>query len=327
MVDNQLPLGLVVTLASFFGAIAKAGLLASSNPYIAATFPLLGAVYFYLQRGYLRTSRQLRLLDLEEKAPLYTQFLETLSGLATIRAFGWNDAVIQANHNLVDRSQRPFYLLMIVQRWLVLVLDLTTAALALLLVGLAVRLRGEVDVGLTGVSLVQLISLSETVNMLIQFWTSIETSIGAVARIKQFAEETGEENLPGETHQPPAQWPDKGAIQIHNLTASYGDGDGEVIKALDAVSLEIKAGEKVGICGRTGSVDQKTEETIKAVIESEFKDHTVVFITHRLDTIIDFDRVIVMDKGCVVELGEPKSLLASDAKFKALWATGHRSGE
>ncbi|KAF5977483.1 multidrug resistance-associated 1 [Fusarium coicis] len=433
MVDNHLPLGLVVTLASFFGAIAKAGLLASSNPYIAATFPLLGAVYFYLQRSYLRTSRQLRLLDLEEKAPLYTQFLETLSGLATIRAFGWRDAVIQANHSLVDRSQRPFYLLMIVQRWLVLVLDLTTTALALLLVGLVVRLRGQVDVGLTGVSLVQLVSLSETVNLLIQFWTSIETSIGAVARIKQFAEETGEENLPGETHQPPAQWPDKGAIQINNLTASYGDGDGEAIKALDAVSLEIRGGEKVestsgsvvidGISlssvpretirghlitltqdqfvlpgtvrhnvdplglysdveikgalrlvelydsierhggldasfdqgtlshgqkqlfflaravlrkneGRivlldeaTSSVDQKTEETIKAVIESEFKDHTVVFITHRLDTIIDFDRVVVMDKGCVVEFGKPKSLLASGAKFKALWASGHRSGK
>nr|RBQ93412.1 hypothetical protein FVER53263_06312 [Fusarium verticillioides] len=436
MVDNHLPLGLVVTLASFFGAIAKAGLLASSNPYIAAAFPLIGAVYFYLQRGYLRTSRQLRLLDLEEKAPLYTQFLETLSGLATIRAFGWRDAVIQANHSLVDRSQRTFYLLMIVQRWLVLVLDLTTAALALLLVSLA------------------LISLSETVNLLIQFWTSIETSIGAVARIKQFAEETGEENLPGETHQPPAQWPDKGAIQINNLTASYGDGGGEAIKALDAISLEIRGGEKVGICGRTGSgkssiflallrllestsgstvidgislssvpretirgrlitltqdqfvfpgtvrhnvdplglysdveikdalrlvelydsierhggldasfdqdtlshgqkqlfflaravlrkndgkivlldeatssVDQKTEETIKAVIESEFKDHTVVFITHRLDTIIDFDRVVVMDKGCVVELGKPKSLLASGVKFKALWASGHRSGK
>ncbi|UZP45665.1 hypothetical protein NXS19_013477 [Fusarium pseudograminearum] len=116
MIDNHLPLGLVVTLASFFGAIAKAGLLTASTPYIAATFPLLGAVYFYLQRAYLRTSRQLRLLDLEEKAPLYTQFLETLSGLATIRAFGWGSAVIEANHALVDRSQRPFYLLMIVQR-------------------------------------------------------------------------------------------------------------------------------------------------------------------------------------------------------------------
>ncbi|KAF5000611.1 hypothetical protein FGRMN_1643 [Fusarium graminum] len=436
MVDNHLPLGLVVTLASFFGALAKAGLLAASTPYIAAAFPLLGAVYFYLQRGYLRTSRQLRLLDLEEKAPLYTQFLETLSGLATIRAFGWRDTVIQANYALVDRSQRPFYLLMIVQRWLVLVLDLTTAALALLLVGLAVRLRDEVDVGLTGVSLVQLISLSETVNMLIQFWTSIETSIGAVARIKQFAEETGEENLPGETQEPPSQWPDKGRIQINGLSASYGNGEGDTIKALDAVSVEIKAGQKVGICGRTGSgksslflallrlldpsagsividdiplaslpreatrsrlitltqdqfflpgtirhnvdpldaypdadinaslglvglsdaieqlggldglfdedtlshgqkqlfflaravlrkrdgkivlldeatssVDQKTEETIKAVVEGEFKDHTVVFITHRLNTIMSFDNVIMMEKGCVVEIAGSRSVL------------------
>ncbi|CAG7561621.1 unnamed protein product [Fusarium equiseti] len=452
MVDNHLPLGLVVTLASFFGAIAKAALLAASTPYIAATFPLLGAVYFYLQRGYLRTSRQLRLLDLEEKAPLYTQFLETLSGLATIRAFGWGGAVIEANHALVDRSQRPFYLLMIVQRWLVLVLDLTTAGLALLLVRLAVRLRGEVDVGLTGVSLVQLISLSETVNLLIQFWTSIETSIGAVARIKQFAEDTGEENLPGETQAPPPRWPDKGAIQVSNLTASYGNGKEGTVNALDVVSLEIKPGEKIGICGRTGSgksslflvllrlldpssgnitidgisllllprdtirsrlitltqdqfvlpgtvrhnvdprdlyseidinealrlvglsdaieqhggldasfdedmlshgqkqlfflaravlrkhdgnvvlldevtssVDHKTEEDIKAIIEHEFKEHTVVSITHRLDTIIDFDRVIVMEKGCVVEIGNPKNLLASNSKFKALWSDRSRS--
>lgn len=141
---------------------------------------------------------------------------------------------------------------MIVQRWLVLVLDLTTAGLALLLVGLAVRLRAEVDVGLTGVSLVQLISLSETVNLLIQFWTSIETSIGAVARIKQFAEDTGEENLPGETQEPPSRWPVQGAIQVSNLTTSYGDGNEDAVNALDAVSLEIKPGEKVGICGRTG---------------------------------------------------------------------------
>ncbi|CAF3657412.1 unnamed protein product [Fusarium graminearum] len=333
-------------------------------------------------------------------------------------------------------------------RWLVLVLDLTTAALALLLVGLAVRLRGEVDVGLTGVSLVQLISLSETVNLLIQFWTSIETSISAVARIKQFAEDTGEENLLGETQEPPSQWPDKGAIQISELTASYGNGQEYVHQALDAVSFEIKPGEKVAICGRTGSgkssvflallrlldslsgsitidgislsslprdtvrsrlitltqdqfilpgtvrhnadprgvfsdveintalllvglsdameqhggldapfdedalshgqkqlfflaravlrkrdgrvvlldevtssVDPKTEESIKAIVEHEFKEHTVVSITHRLSTIVDFDRVIVMEKGCIVEVGEPKNLLASDSKFKALWAT------
>lgn len=198
-------------------------------------------------------------MDLEEKAPLYTQFLETLSGLATLRAFRWEKAAIQANHDLVERSQRPFYLLIIVQRWLVLVLDLTTTALALLVVGLAVKLRDEVDVGLTGVSLVQLISLSETVNMLIQFWTSIETSIGAVARIKQFSEETGEENLPGEAHDPPVTWPDKGEIMITDLTASYGQNN--EIKALEGINLVAQPGEKIGICGRTARYVSLTNPT------------------------------------------------------------------
>ena len=227
-----------------------AGLLAASTYYVAISFPFLAALYYFLQRGYLRTSRQLRLLDLEEKAPVYTQFLETLAGLSTIRAFGWSEAAILKNHELVNRSQKPFFLLIMVQRWLVLVLDLTTTAQALLVVGFAIYLRGSVSVGLTGVALVQLISMSQVLSTLIQFWVQLETSIAAVARIGQFATETPEENLPGETHEPPSDWPAQGHIVIDNITASY-DGSGD-IKALDGVSLEIKAGEKVGICGRTG---------------------------------------------------------------------------
>jgi ATP-binding cassette subfamily C (CFTR/MRP) protein 1 len=44
-----------------------------------------------LQKYYLRTSRQMRLLDLEAKSPLYSHFLESLTGLVEIRAFGWRD--------------------------------------------------------------------------------------------------------------------------------------------------------------------------------------------------------------------------------------------
>ncbi|KAK1988939.1 ABC transporter type 1, transmembrane domain-containing protein, partial [Colletotrichum cereale] len=158
--------------------------------YIAISFPVLILVFYYIQRAYLRTSRQLRLLDLEEKAPVYTHFLETLSGLATLRAHSLTTPNIVHSNTLIDRSQRPFYILLLAQQWLTLVLDLTTAALAILVVGLAVRLRATVSVGLTGVSLVQLISFTETLKMLIQFWTSLETSIGAVARIKNFSDET-----------------------------------------------------------------------------------------------------------------------------------------
>lgn len=131
-----------------------------------------------------------------------------------------------------------------------MVLDLVTAALALLVVGFAVYLRGKVSVGLTGVALVQLISMSQALNMLIQFWTSVETSIGAVARIKNFTEEAGDENKPEETQQVPERWPSAGQIQISSLTASYDET--EPVKALESIDLSIQAGEKIGVCGRTG---------------------------------------------------------------------------
>lgn len=250
ILDNQLPLALVVSLASFFSVIGKAGLLAASSYYVAISFPFIAVFYYYLQGGYLRTSRQLRFLDLEEKAPVYSQFLEILAGLPTVRAFGWGSAAIQQNHDLVDRSQRPFYLLIIVQKWLIMVLDIVTAGLALLIVGFAVYLRDRVSVGLTGVALVQLISMSQALNMLIQFWTSVETSIGAVARIKNFTEEAGDENRPDETVTPPETWPSAGGVLISNLTASYDET--EPVKALDNIEIGINPGEKVGICGRTG---------------------------------------------------------------------------
>ncbi len=108
LLDRSLPLGLVVGTTNLFTIAGMAVLIALATGYVAASFPLLAAVFYYLQMGYLRTSRQLRFLDLEEKAPVYTQFLETLSGLATIRAFGWTAQAKELNHQLVDKSQRPY---------------------------------------------------------------------------------------------------------------------------------------------------------------------------------------------------------------------------
>jgi len=250
LLDRNLPIALFVTISNFLNVIGTAALIAAATGFVALSFPLIVAVFYFLQRAYLRTSRQLRFLDLEEKAPVYTQFLETLGGLATIRAFAWESRALELNHRLVDRAQRPFYLLLMIQQWLTIVLDLVTTGLAILVVGIAVRLRESVSVGLTGVSLVQLITLAETVKLLIQFWTSLETSIGAVARIKNFSEETPDENLPGERHEPPPEWPGRGEIRIDGISVSYGENLAH--KALQDISLSISPGEKIGICGRTG---------------------------------------------------------------------------
>lgn len=53
------------------------------------------------------------------------------------------------------------------------------------------------------------------------------------------------------------------------------------------------------------SVDHEMERVMKDIIKTEFQAYTVIAVSHRLDMIMDFDKVIVMDTGEIVEVGNP----------------------
>uniref|UniRef100_A0AAG5CWY7 ABC-type glutathione-S-conjugate transporter n=1 Tax=Anopheles atroparvus TaxID=41427 RepID=A0AAG5CWY7_ANOAO len=61
----------------------------------------------------------------------------------------------------------------------------------------------------------------------------------------------------------------------------------------------------------TAAVDLETDDLIQATIRTEFNDCTVLTIAHRLNTIMDSDKVIVLDKGQIVEFAAPGELLQS----------------
>ena len=224
--------------------------MAATATYSLATIPVVILVLFALQKFYLRTSRQLRHLELEQRAPLYTHFQETLSGLTSIRAFGWVDQFYSKNSDLLDRSQRPTYLLLCIQCWLAVVLDLLVAALATILMAIIVSLRHRIDSGLVGLGLLNIMSFNDSMSTLIQMWTLTETSIGAIARVRDFVTNTENEVKSMESVEPPREWPSSGAIEIRNFAASYSESSDLVV---EGVNLTIRPGEKLGICGRSGS--------------------------------------------------------------------------
>jgi ATP-binding cassette subfamily C (CFTR/MRP) protein 1 len=71
------------------------------------------------------------------------------------------------------------------------------------------------------------------------------------------------------------------------------------------------------------SIDTKTDEIMQSLIRTEFASHTVIAIAHRLETIVDFDEVIVMEAGRIKERGPPGVLLEEKGAFAELyWDTG-----
>jgi ATP-binding cassette subfamily C (CFTR/MRP) protein 1 len=67
------------------------------------------------------------------------------------------------------------------------------------------------------------------------------------------------------------------------------------------------------------SIDHETDKIVQNVIREEFLQYTIIYIAHRLDTILEFDRVAVMDKGQIVECDDPRILLQRSSLFKSLY--------
>ncbi|CZT10789.1 uncharacterized protein RCO7_05681 [Rhynchosporium graminicola] len=214
--------------------------------------PFLAGILYLVQRVYLRSSRQLRILELELKAPLFSNFLSTYSGLTTIRAFSWMSNMESQNMTLLDISQRPYYLLFCLQRWLTLVLDLCTAGLATLLMALAVILRDKMDPGYLGVALVGVMNFGQIVSALITNWTNLETSLGSVDRILHYLNDAPSEDTnrdDGFTSQElQTNWISGGEVVMENVIAYHGNQ-----LVLNDINLVFRAGTKTAICGRTGS--------------------------------------------------------------------------
>jgi ABC-type multidrug transport system fused ATPase/permease subunit len=76
----------------------------------------------------------------------------------------------------------------------------------------------------------------------------------------------------------------------------------------------------------TASVDNETDSFIQKMLRTRFSETTLLTVAHRLNTIMDYDYILVMDKGRAVEFGPPIELLESEGVFTELVnATGEES--
>lgn len=252
-VDLTLPLNIFFLARGVGICITSTALVIAGSYYMGILIVPMFVFVYYLQDFYMQTSRQLRFLDLEATAPLYNHFIETVDGAATIQAFGWESAFSSKGLTLLDDAQKPFYILRIIQIWLEVVVGLFVGVMTTMLITLCVSVPSSTSAGAIALAFMHVLSLGGMLAELVQSWTHMETPLGSVERIRSFESNTPSEKEAKDPQIVASSWPSEGLLELKSITASYQSPDGTSLKALDDVTVSIRPGQKVGICGRTGS--------------------------------------------------------------------------
>ncbi|NXK32993.1 MRP3 protein, partial [Piprites chloris] len=443
VIDEVIPPTILMFLGTFFTSVSTMIVIIASTPLFAVVIVPLAILYFFVQRFYVATSRQLKRLESVSRSPIYSHFSETVSGASVIRAYRRVKAFVDISDLKVDENQKSYYPGIVSNRWLGIRVEFVGNCIVLFAALFAVIGRNSLNAGLVGLSVSYALQVTLSLNWMVRMTSELETNIVAVERIKEYSETETEAPWIIEGKSPPEDWPSKGELEFVNYSVRYRKGLDLVLKG---INLQVHGGEKIGIVGRTGAgkssmtlclfrileavkgeikidgvkiseiglhdlrsrltiipqdpvlfsgtlrmnldpfnkysdeeiwkalelshlkrfvssqpsmldyecseggenlsvgqrqlvclarallrktrilildeataaIDLETDDLIQMTIRTQFEDCTVLTIAHRLNTIMDYTRVLVLDNGTIAEFDTPANLIAAKGIFYSM---------
>ncbi len=251
-------------ITCFLAVLSTFLVITYTTPIFLGPIAVIMAGYYFVQRIYVATSRQLKRLESVSKSPIYSHFGETLNGVATIRAFHLQTDFISRSEILVDENQKANYPAVVANRWLAVRLE-TVGNLIIFCSSLfAVLGKDSLTPGLVGLSVSYALSVTQTLNWLVRMQSELETNIVAVERLQEYSETKQEASWNKDADDKYSQWPSKPAIEFKNVNARYREGLPLVLKDL---TFAVEAQQKVGIVGRTGAGKSSVTLALFRIIE------------------------------------------------------------
>nr|GAT43346.1 predicted protein [Mycena chlorophos] len=200
-----------------------------------------GRVFMAAQMGVKREMSNAR-------APLLAHIGATMSGLASVRAYGAQDTFIKISMVQIDRLTRIQRTFSNLNRWVAARIDFLNLALAVSLAYHLLRTQTQ-SASNIGFTLTTAMGFSGEALLWVQFFNNFEVNSNSLERIKQFIE-IEQEPAPTKNGVPPAYWPASGNLSVRGLSARYSANGSDVLRGL---SFDIRSGERIGVVGRTGA--------------------------------------------------------------------------
>ncbi|XP_030058790.1 ATP-binding cassette sub-family C member 2 [Microcaecilia unicolor] len=263
-IDETIPVSFRSWLGCFLNVISTLVMISVATPIFVVIIVPLAILYYFVQRFYVATSRQLRRLDSVTRSPIYSHFGETVSGLSVIRAYGHQERFLQYNEKTIDINQKSVYSWIVSNRWLAIRLEFVGNCTVFFAALFAVLGKGSLNSGIVGLSISSALSITQTLNWLVRMTSELETNIVAVERVDEYI--NVENEAPWVTNQSvPPNWPDKGKVQFTDYKARYRP---ELDLVIHGITCDIDCTEKVGIVGRTGAGKSSLTNCIFRIIEA-----------------------------------------------------------
>lgn len=242
-------------------------LITASTPVFVALIVPLGLIYLYIQRYYLRTSRELKRLDSVSRSPIYAHFQETLGGITTVRAYRQQTRFALENEWRIDANLRAYFPSINANRWLAVRLEFIGSFIILAAASFAIIYvaRGsKLSAGMVGLAMSYALQITQSLNWIVRQTVEVETNIVSVERILEYARLPGEAPEVIPKNRPKISWPAQGAVNFNNYSTRYRQGLDLVLKN---INLKIKSHEKIGVVGRTGAGKSSLTLALFRIIE------------------------------------------------------------
>uniref|UniRef100_A0A8C2I1E0 Uncharacterized protein n=1 Tax=Cyprinus carpio TaxID=7962 RepID=A0A8C2I1E0_CYPCA len=263
-VDEMIPMSFRSWILCLLGVLGTLFIICLATPIFTAVIVPMAIVYYFVQRFYVATSRQLRRLDSVSRSPIYSHFGETVSGLSVIRAYGHQKRFLKQNEDTIDQNLKSVYPWIVSNRWLAMRLESLGNLVVFFAALFAVISRDSLKSGLVGLSISYALNVTQTLNWLVRMTSELETNIVAVERVREYAEIENE--APWITsNRPPDDWPTAGNIGFDNYKVRYRP---ELELILHGITCDIASTEKIGIVGRTGAGKSSLTNCLFRIIEA-----------------------------------------------------------
>lgn len=249
--DNELTESLRLMTSQFANIVGVCVMCIVYLPWFAIAIPFLLVIFVLIADHYQSSGREIKRLEAVQRSFVYNNLNEVLGGMDTIKAYRSQERFLTKSDFLINKMNEAGYLVVVLQRWVGIFLDMVAIAFALIITLLCVTRAFPISAASVGVLLTYVLQLPGLLNTILRAMTQTENDMNSAERLVTYATELPlEASYRKPEMTPPESWPSMGEIIFENVDFAYRPGLPIVLKNLN---LNIKSGEKIGICGRTGA--------------------------------------------------------------------------